>query len=279
MANRRHTQAGFIQFIVLIIIAVVVIIGGLVIFLTIFVGGTTRQSKITNQPVVGSDNSDQAVVGSDDSKGSDDTKGDAQSDSTLLGLRQLRCVVLPGVDGIHTRALDVRVARGYWKPAYEEMQARNIKITINYGFRNVCEQIRATQNSGTNSKCHWASCVSNHMAGRAIDVNGIGGTQPDKKSEAAALANPVLQILRKYGWRWLGRKDWPHFDIEADKVNDSADNNQWVSEIQLFWKRQQERGGGALSGCIAGECGEFYSLMRKLPAFKRMEMSLTASKQ
>jgi hypothetical protein len=263
MANQRRTQAGFIQFIVLIIIAVVVIIGGLVIFFAMAGGEATRQPEITNQAVVGSN----------------DSEGDAQIDSTLIGLRQLRCVVLPGVSGVNTRALDVRVARGYWKPAYEEMQARNIPITINYGFRNVCEQIRATANSGANLKCHWPSCVSPHMAGRAIDVNGIGNTRGGEKSIEAAAANPVLQVLRKHGWRWLGSKDWPHFDIEAYQVNDSADYNQWASEIQLFWKRQQERGGGALGECIGGGCGEFYSLMRRLPAFSRMEMNLTAGGQ
>jgi len=258
----RRTQAGFIHFIVLIIIAVVVIMGGLVIFL-VRAGVVARRAEITNQAVVGSD----------------DSQGDAQIDSTLLGLRQLRCVVLPGVSGVHTRALDVRVARGYWKPAYEEMQARNIPITINYGFRNVCEQIQATANSGGNLKCHWPSCVSPHMAGRAIDVNEIGNTQGGEKSIAAARANPVLQVLTKHGWRWLGSVDWPHFDIEAYQVNDSADYHQWASEVQLFWKRQQEMGGGILSECIAGGCGEFYSLMRRLPAFSRMEMNLTASGQ
>jgi hypothetical protein len=262
MVNQRHTQAGFIQFVVLIIIGVIAAMGIIVIFLVI-ASRTAQQAEITNQPVSGFDGS----------------QGDAQIDSTLLGLRQLRCVVLPGVSGVHTRALDVRVARGYWKPAYEEMQARNIPITINYGFRNVCEQIQATANSGGNLKCHWPSCVSPHMAGRAIDVNGIGNTQAGGKSVAAAAANPALQTLTKYGWRWLGRADWPHFDIEAYQVNDSADYHQWVSEVQLFWKRQQERGGGVLSECIGGGCGEFYSLMRRLPSFSRVEMNLTASGQ
>ncbi len=260
MDRQRRTQAGFIQLIVLIIIAVIVVIGIFVIFLVI-AGRSVRQAEIANQAV----------------SGFDDPEGGAQIDSTLLGIRQLRCAVLPGISGVHTRALDARVARGYWKPAYEEMQQRNISITITYGFRNVCEQIQATSNSGGNLKCHWPSCVSPHLAGRAIDVDGIGDTKAGGKSVAAAVANPVLQILTKHGWRWLGRADWPHFDIEAYKVNDSSDYHQWVSEVQLFWKRQQERGGGILSECIGGRCDEFYSLMRRLPAFSGVENNLIVS--
>jgi hypothetical protein len=156
-----------------------------------------------------------------------------QPDSDFGGAG-LACVDLRGVNHPRTPALDRRVARRYIA-AVQEMRDKNIHLTFTWGFRTNCQQRNV--DSGGNLKA--LPGTSPHEAGRAVDVSGM-------------LVNPrrdeIIAVFHRHGFRWLGRKDPPHFEVLPSTVGE-ASGIAWIQKIQADF-----RAGGA-SGCRGTDCG------------------------
>jgi hypothetical protein len=157
---------------------------------------------------------------------------EAESD---FGGAGLACTRLPGVNHPRTPALDRRVVRRF-NAAMQDFYAKNIDLTFTWGFRTNCQQIHV--DSGGNLKARPGT--SPHEAGRAVDVRGM-------------LVNPrreeIIAIFHRHAFRWLGRKDPPHFEVLPSTVGE-ASGVAWIQKIQADF-----RSGGA-SGCRGTDCGQ-----------------------
>ena len=78
------------------------------------------------------------------------------------------------------------------------IQERGKTMTVNSGYRTIAQQLLLF-NWGRS--CGYPIVAkpgsSNHQSGLALDINDHAGWQP---------------YLKKYGWRWFGPRDQPHFD-------------------------------------------------------------------
>lgn len=78
------------------------------------------------------------------------------------------------------------------------IQERGKTMTVNSGYRTIAQQL-LLYNWGRSCGYHIVARPgsSNHQSGLALDINDHAGWRP---------------YLEKYGWRWFGPNDKPHFD-------------------------------------------------------------------
>ena len=225
MADRRG-ERGFVMLLPAIILVLFVGIA----FLVIIVGGAGGANNPNGQ-------------GAGHGLGQAEEVTPQEGPDVDFGTRRLNCAFLPGVRPM-SDALDARVVRR-WITVKQELDAKGIRVKVNYGFRTLCQQLNL--NPGGNAYADpRKGNISPHMCGRAIDVNGL------KDPGYAARVVPVFQSL---GWRWLAAKDPPHFEIPKDQVGESqASTKAWSDELQRQYQ-QARAGQGAAAGCVVvNEC-------------------------
>ena len=163
-------------------------------------------------------------------------------DEQDLSTGYLVCVNLPGVNLPRTAALDVRVARRYLA-VKQKLDAVGIPtVRFTWGLRTTCQQVNVKP-SGRNPKAKPGS--SPHEAARAVDVVGMDPSSAAVRKDRFQ----IIAIFEKHGWKWKGKGDPPHFDIDAAQVGEKS-NYHWILKTQEDFKRGNPKGG-----CRGPECG------------------------
>lgn len=99
------------------------------------------------------------------------------------------------------------------------IQERGKTITVNSGYRTIAQQLLLF-NWGRS--CGYPVVArpgrSNHQSGLALDINDHNGWKP---------------YLQKYGWRWFGNRDKPHFDYVGSGAKDIR--SATMKAFQQLW--------------------------------------------
>lgn len=139
-------------------------------------------------------------------------------------------VVVPNVlvrfDSFNVR-LGAAVFPYLQRPAQEALgraiRDRATTMSINSAYRTIGQQLILFNHSQTR-RCGITIAArpgrSNHQSGLAIDINDAQGWRPH---------------LERHGWRWLGRKDPPHFDYVAGGTRDIR--SLAVLAFQRLWNK------------------------------------------
>ncbi|MFP4121935.1 MAG: peptidoglycan-binding protein [Coleofasciculus sp.] len=105
--------------------------------------------------------------------------------------------------------LNVRLGKAVWpflQPAAKAalgraIRDRGIPLVINSGYRTIAQQLILYNHYRGGRRCGIQLAArpprSNHQSGLAIDIQDTDGWRP---------------FLERHGWRWLGPRDYPHFD-------------------------------------------------------------------
>ena len=113
------------------------------------------------------------------------------------------------------------------RPAYEALSRaisdRNTTMSINSAYRTIGQQL-ILFNHSRRRRCGITIAArpgrSNHQSGLAIDINDAQGWRPH---------------LERHGWKWLGRKDPPHFDYVGGGTRDIR--SLAVLAFQKLWNK------------------------------------------
>jgi hypothetical protein len=229
VADRRQRGLGLIGVVTLIAgVVIVIVFGGAVSIAFLYGPAATSSRRDATAPTAARPGGGLPGNPPDAHPPIDETAAD-------FGGAGLACVRLPGINHPRTPALDRRVARRLLR-VREDLESKNIFLTFTWGFRTNCQQRNV--NPGPNLKA--LPGTSPHEAGRAVDVNGM-------------LVNPrreeIIATFRLHGFRWLGRKDPPHFEVLPSTVGEIS-GIAWIQKIQADF-----RAGGA-PGCRGTDCGQ-----------------------
>ena len=100
---------------------------------------------------------------------------------------------------------------------------RGTTMSINSAYRTIAQQL-ILFNHSQRRRCGITIAArpgrSNHQSGLAIDINDAQGWQPH---------------LERHGWKWLGRKDPPHFDYVRGGTRDIR--SLAVLAFQKLWNK------------------------------------------
>lgn len=103
----------------------------------------------------------------------------------------------------------------------QAIQERGRTMTVNSGYRTIAQQL-LLYNWGRS--CGYPIVArpgrSNHQSGLALDINDHGGWKP---------------YLNKYGWRWFGSRDKPHFDYVGTGAKDIRQAT--MKAFQQLWNK------------------------------------------
>lgn len=101
------------------------------------------------------------------------------------------------------------------------IQERGQTMTVNSGYRTIAQQLLLF-NWGSNCGYHVVARPgrSNHQSGLALDINDYFGWKP---------------YLNKYGWRWFGNNDKPHFDYVRAGARDLRQLT--IAAFQQLWNK------------------------------------------
>ncbi|MGH9913941.1 MAG: hypothetical protein ACRD63_01490, partial [Pyrinomonadaceae bacterium] len=208
----------------IVVLVTFAVLSAAALLITVFsIPPPTDKGSVGDELAVGANNGNPNMEGRDPSsviEGGD------------LGTGGLVCVSLPGVSYPKTPALDRRVAR-FYLGAKQDLDSKNIHITLNWGFRTNCQQRNVS--SGQNYKAMPGT--SPHEAGRAIDVNGMP-YGPAARADGLRIVN----IFREHNWVWLGEGDPPHFEIKGYQVGE-PNHIAWIEKIQTGFKEGAPTGG------------------------------------
>ncbi|MGB7440202.1 MAG: peptidoglycan-binding protein [Coleofasciculaceae cyanobacterium] len=127
--------------------------------------------------------------------------------------------------------LNVRLGPAVWpmlqpqaKTALERaIRARGVPMTINSAYRTIAQQL-ILFNHYKAGRCGIQAAArpprSNHQSGLAIDIQDTMGWKP---------------YLERYGWKWLGPWDFPHFDYIGRGTRDIR--RTAVLAFQRVWNK------------------------------------------
>jgi hypothetical protein len=214
-------ESGGIPVVMLIVMFVPIIVALIALMLIIVIASVLiapSTGKGTN--ATGGDSTQ--VVTNADGTGSSTDNLPLDIKEVDAGGAGLVCVHLPGVSYPKTAALDRRVARRF-TPVMNTLNSEGIYLKFNYGFRSTCQQVNVK--AGGNLKA--IPGTSPHEAGRAVDVDGMRWNPKRGR---------IVQIFREHGWRWLGSKDPPHFEVYAEAVGE-ASRQAMIRKNQADFKR------------------------------------------
>jgi N-acetylmuramoyl-L-alanine amidase len=103
------------------------------------------------------------------------------------------------------------------------IQERGTKMYINSAYRTIAQQLLLHR---WGKGCGYGIVAppgrSNHQSGLALDINDHVGWKP---------------YLEKYGWRWFGPKDVPHFDYVGGGTRDIRGTAMLA--IQKLWNKNR----------------------------------------
>lgn len=110
-------------------------------------------------------------------------------------------------------------------PAKQALQQaideRGIRLVVASAYRTIAQQL-VLWNLPRDERCRIPIAArpsrSNHQSGLALDIRDYQGWKP---------------FLEKYGWRWLGPTDAPHFDYVGSNTIDIRANS--VLAFQQLW--------------------------------------------
>lgn len=113
------------------------------------------------------------------------------------------------------------------RPAQEALgraiRDRGTTMRINSAYRTIAQQL-ILFNHSQSRRCGITIAArpgrSNHQSGLAIDINDAQGWKP---------------YLERYGWKWLGRHDPPHFDYVRGGTRDIR--SLAVLAFQKLWNK------------------------------------------
>ncbi|NEQ88897.1 MAG: peptidoglycan-binding protein [Moorea sp. SIO2I5] len=114
----------------------------------------------------------------------------------------------------------------YLQPAAKQalqqaIDERGIRLVVASAYRTIAQQL-VLWNLPRDERCRIPIAArpsrSNHQSGLALDIRDYQGWKP---------------FLEKYGWRWLGPKDAPHFDYVGANTRDIRANS--VRAFQQLW--------------------------------------------
>lgn len=121
-------------------------------------------------------------------------------------------------------------AYAFLQPQAKEALARaiadrqNKTLSINSGYRTIVQQLLLYGWRNGRKGCPYGLVAppgrSNHQGGLAIDINDHLGWKP---------------YLEKYGWRWFGDRDKPHFTYRGTGTQDIRNNA--VKAFQRLWNK------------------------------------------
>ncbi|HEY9597974.1 MAG TPA: M15 family metallopeptidase, partial [Cyanophyceae cyanobacterium] len=127
--------------------------------------------------------------------------------------------------------LNVRLGSAVWpflqlgaKTALERaIRDRGIPLVVNSAYRTIAQQLILFNHYQGGQRCGIQIAArppkSNHQSGLAIDIEDADGWKP---------------YLQRYGWKWLGPIDYPHFDY----IRGGRDiRNTAVLAFQRVWNR------------------------------------------
>lgn len=127
--------------------------------------------------------------------------------------------------------LNVRLGNAVWpflqpgaKSALERaIRDRGVPMIVNSCYRTIAQQLILFNHYRAGGRCGIQLAArppkSNHQSGLAIDIEDVMGWKPH---------------LERYGWRWFGPADYPHFDY----VWGGRDiRNTAVLAFQRVWNR------------------------------------------
>lgn len=127
--------------------------------------------------------------------------------------------------------LNVRLGNAVWpflqpgaKNALERaIRDRGVPMVVNSCYRTIAQQLILFNHYQAGGRCGIQLAArppkSNHQSGLAIDIEDVFGWKPH---------------LERYGWRWFGPADYPHFDY----VWGGRDiRNTAVLAFQRVWNR------------------------------------------
>jgi hypothetical protein len=227
MRPHRKNEAGGIPLFVILGLMPVLLWGFVLIFILMVSSVTIAPSTISGDP------GSTLTQGGNGEQSMSNTEIEIPSNLDAGGAG-LVCVHLPGINRPRTAALDRRVARRY-AAVMNTLQSEGINITFTWAFRTKCQQINV--NPGTNLKAKPGT--SPHEAGRAVDVNGMK-VNPKR--------GRIISVFKQFGWRWLGHKDPPHFEIPAETVGEA-------SRFAMISKNQSDFQRGNPAPCRGTDCG------------------------
>lgn len=138
--------------------------------------------------------------------------------------------IIPGVlvrfDGLNVKT-GAAVFPYLQRPAYEALACairdRGMTMSINSAYRTIGQQL-ILFNHSQRRRCGITIAArpgrSNHQSGLALDINDAQGWRSH---------------LERHGWKWLGRKDPPHFDYVRGGTRDIR--NLAVLAFQKLWNK------------------------------------------
>ena len=99
------------------------------------------------------------------------------------------------------------------------IQERGIKLSINSAYRTLAQQM-LLYNWYNGKSAVAPPGASNHQSGLAIDIEDPQGWLP---------------YLERYGWKWLGDFDPPHFDYVGEGTQDIR--SMAIQAFQKLWNK------------------------------------------
>lgn len=104
------------------------------------------------------------------------------------------------------------------------IQERNRTLKVNSAYRTIVQQRLLYGWREGRGSCPYGLVAppgrSNHQGGLAIDINDHLGWRP---------------FLERYGWKWFGNADKPHFTYVGSDTKDIR--NQAIQAFQRLWNR------------------------------------------
>ena len=117
----------------------------------------------------------------------------------------------------------------FLQPPAKEALAKAIRdrgttLRVNSAYRTIVQQRLLYGWRGGRGGCPYGLVAppgrSNHQGGLAIDINDHFGWRPH---------------LERYGWKWFGNADKPHFTYEVNGTQDIRNNA--IKAFQRLWNR------------------------------------------
>ena len=121
-------------------------------------------------------------------------------------------------------------AYAFLQPQAKEALAKAIRdrnnrnLSINSAYRSIVQQCLLYKWREGRGGCRYGLVAkpgrSNHQGGLAIDINDYVGWKPH---------------LEKFGWKWFGNGDKPHFTYRGDGIKDIRKDA--IEAFQRLWNR------------------------------------------
>ncbi len=228
-------ERGGILVVLLVVVGMILLfVAVCVLLIVVFVSGTTVAPDGSTPPSATAPSD--ANISHLPASGKTSSVPPASEAEIDFGGAQLVCVRLPGVNYPRTPALDRRAVRRLIA-AMQQMEAEGISgMTFTWGFRTTCQQENV--DAGPNLKAKPGT--SPHESGGAVDMNGMR-VRPDR--------GRIVQIMQQHGFRWLGVRDPPHFDVMPSTVGEVT-RGAWIRKAQELFRQGQPR-----EGCRGTPCG------------------------